>query len=538
MSIPSHTLCDPPSSTAVSHHRFEPLKLKQPFWRYFPIFREADHAFLLDSGIAPTKRGRYSFMGGFPIAVFRGDRCLPTSEPFCSNIELYRYKTPAGEPLHEHSNVTYQGDALQELRKLLAQYAVPYLEAARKRFPLLAGGVGYFGYEAGSWTGPGGEIKTDPSSKTPDIYFALYDTVLCHCHHTGQTFLSVVGRGKTKAEALEETSTRSAAIRLRIDQLGELRKPSAEQNGQSIQVETCFNELSYRQAVQQIRSHINAGNIYQACMTQQFRSPLAGGNPWDLYCELRDHNPAPFAGFLQTPEFCVVSASPERYLSVDAKGQAESRPIKGTRPRGATPDADAALRDELAASGKDRAENVMIVDLVRNDFGRVCQFQSIQVAELMAIESYATVFQMVSTIRGQLADGYDALDLVRASFPGGSMTGAPKIEAMKILSQLEPVRRGIYSGAIGYLDFDGLLDLNIVIRSFVIEQGICAYGAGGAVVADSDPRSEYLESLDKIRALQSALSQLKHRGNPIEKGDPAMKRVHPDDHARKRLGSK
>jgi aminodeoxychorismate synthase component I len=278
-------------------------------------------------------------------------------------------------------------------------------------------------------------------------------------------------------------------------------------------VESCFDEQSYCQAVERIKDHIVAGDIYQACMTQQFRSPLEGGDAWDLYCELRELNPAPFASFLQTPNFSVVSASPERYLSVDAKGRAESRPIKGTRPRGATPDADAALRNELALSIKDRAENVMIVDLVRNDFGRVCQFQSVHVAELMAIEPYATVFQMVSTIRGQLAGHYDSLDLVRASFPGGSMTGAPKIEAMKILDQLEPGRRGIYSGAIGYLDFGGSLDLNIVIRSFVIEQDECCYGAGGAVVADSDPRAEYLESLDKIRALQHALEQLKHRSN-------------------------
>ncbi len=513
MSSTPQILSDRLPEDAVSHHLFEPLGLKRPFWEYFSVFRDIEHAFLLDSGIAPTKLGRFSFMGGSPVAVFRGSRVAPQSKPFASDIEVDRYITPSGETLTDRPSEHYWGDALDHLRNLLSQYAVALRDDARELFPLLAGAVGYFGYEAGSWTGPGGRLKTDRSSATPDIYFALYDTILCHCHETQESFLSVVGRGKTSAEAAENTESVAAALRWRIEQLGDLQERPAQRPGRLIHVESCFDEQSYCQAVERIKDHIVAGDIYQACMTQQFRSPLEGGDAWDLYCELRELNPAPFASFLQTPNFSVVSASPERYLSVDAKGRAESRPIKGTRPRGATPDADAALRNELALSIKDRAENVMIVDLVRNDFGRVCQFQSVHVAELMAIEPYATVFQMVSTIRGQLAGHYDSLDLVRASFPGGSMTGAPKIEAMKILDQLEPGRRGIYSGAIGYLDFGGSLDLNIVIRSFVIEQDECCYGAGGAVVADSDPRAEYLESLDKIRALQHALEQLKHRSN-------------------------
>jgi anthranilate/para-aminobenzoate synthase component I len=214
---------------------------------------------------------------------------------------------------------------------------------------------------------------------------------------------------------------------------------------------------------------------------------------------------------LNFPDFQVVSASPERFLSLGPDRVAESRPIKGTRRRGATADEDERLRQQLLLSSKDRAENVMIVDLVRNDFGRVCQFGTVCVPELMTIEAYATLFQMVSTIRGTLSEGLDAMNLVRAAFPGGSMTGAPKIEAMKIIEQLEPVKRGIYSGAIGYFDFAGQLDLSIVIRSLVVKEGRCYYNVGGAIVADSDPLAEYSETLDKARALQWALGNLKAR---------------------------
>ncbi|MEC7500375.1 MAG: aminodeoxychorismate synthase component I, partial [Planctomycetota bacterium] len=272
--------------------------------------------------------------------------------------------------------------------------------------------------------------------------------------------------------------------------------------------QSIFDETGYCDAVRTIRQHIEAGDIYQACMTQKFESDWENHDPWHLYRELRAHNPAPFACFLQTPSFQIVSASPERYLSVDRSGWAESRPIKGTRPRGDNPQHDAALRKELAESDKDQAENVMIVDLVRNDFGRVCRFGSIDVSRLMQIETYATVFQMVSTVRGQLAADRDAIDLIRATFPGGSMTGAPKIEAMKILNSLEPVCRGIYSGGIGYLDYAGAMDMNMVIRSLIIEGDQVSYHAGGGVVADSSPAAEYQESLDKVVALQTALARV------------------------------
>jgi len=253
-----------------------------------------------------------------------------------------------------------------------------------------------------------------------------------------------------------------------------------------------------------VKDHIAVGDAFEICLTHQLDVEY-GGDPWALYCHLRRINPAPFAAYLRLPEATILSASPERFLRLDPDGWAEARPIKGTRPRGQTLQDDRRLRDELAHSEKDRAENAMIVDLLRNDLGRVCRFGSIRVEDAMSIEAYASVFQMVSTIRGRLRPECDAVDLLRACFPGGSMTGAPKVEAMKIISRLEPVSRGVYSGAIGYFDVSGGMDLNIVIRTILMQSDRAYLNVGGAVVADSDPRAEYDETMDKAQALLQAL---------------------------------
>jgi aminodeoxychorismate synthase component I len=275
-----------------------------------------------------------------------------------------------------------------------------------------------------------------------------------------------------------------------------------------VEIQSHFDENSYSRAVQTVKDHIAAGDVYQVCLTHRHETPLVGGSAWDLYKELRRINPAPFASFLRFPEVEIVSSSPERFLKVDASGLAECRPIKGTRPRGKTPVEDERLRNELQNSPKDRAENVMIVDLVRNDFGRVCRYGSVLVPDFLTIEEYATVFQMVSTVEGRLAEGRDRFDLIRACFPGGSMTGAPKIEAMKIIDTIEPVTRGIYSGAIGYLDFRGAMDLSMVIRTIIVKDGRCYFHVGGGIVADSDPAAEYQETQDKAKALTMAIENI------------------------------
>jgi len=267
-----------------------------------------------------------------------------------------------------------------------------------------------------------------------------------------------------------------------------------------------FTRRDYESAVGRIRDYIAAGDVYQVNLAQRFRCSFTGA-PLELYRRLRARSPAPFGTYLALGDMTVASISPERFLRLDpATRAAEARPIKGTRPRGVTPAEDAALAEALAASEKDRAENVMIVDLLRNDLGKVCRPGSIVVPELYALESHATVHHLVSTVAGVLADGADAFDLLRAAFPGGSITGAPKIRAMEIIAELERAPRGVYCGAIGYVSATGAMDLNIPIRTVVLQSGVASFHAGAGIVWDSDPAAEYDETLAKARALIDAVT--------------------------------
>jgi aminodeoxychorismate synthase component I len=264
-------------------------------------------------------------------------------------------------------------------------------------------------------------------------------------------------------------------------------------------------------AVEQIKEHIAAGDIYQANLTQQFHVPLnARLSAERIFLNLRRDHPASFAAFLRRREDTVISASPERFLRVafraeDGERSIEAWPIKGTRARGTSAVEDAALRLELWESEKDRAENVMIVDLLRNDLGRVCRYGSIAVTELFTIQEHPTLFHLVSKVRGQLRREVTAGDILRAAFPCGSITGAPKIRAMKIIEAIEPAPRGLSMGAIGYFSFDGRIDLNVAIRTMVVKDSVARFNVGGGIVADSDPALEYEESLTKASALLRAL---------------------------------
>ncbi|WP_462320649.1 aminodeoxychorismate synthase component I [Halochromatium sp.] len=261
---------------------------------------------------------------------------------------------------------------------------------------------------------------------------------------------------------------------------------------------------AYATAFEQIKRYIRAGDCYQINLAQRFAAP-ATGDPWSAYTRLRQLNPAPFSAYLKTPFGQILSSSPERFLAL-REGRVETRPIKGTRPRSPDPQEDAALKRALAESLKDRAENLMIVDLLRNDLGRVCRPGSIQVPTLFATESYASVHHLVSTITGELRADEDAASLLRACFPGGSITGAPKIRAMEIIEALEPHRRGVYCGAIGYLGFDGAMDTSIAIRTIVHSGGQVRFWSGGGLVNDSDCDQEYRETFDKASRLIELLA--------------------------------
>jgi para-aminobenzoate synthetase len=338
----------------------------------------------------------------------------------------------------------------------------------------------------------------------PDAVFLLVDRLLAIDHASGRACVLALGMGEREPQARARAGSAAEALCAQLERVGEYAPASAaapcDERGETL------DAAAYVKAVDAIREEIAAGNVYQACLTARTSRAFAG-DAGSLYRSLRRLNPAPFASFLELPEFAILGSSPERFLRVGRDGGVESRPIKGTAPRGRDPLEDVARRDALARSAKDRAENLMIVDLVRNDLGRVCRTGSVHVSELMAIEAYASVFQMVSTVRGRLSQGRDALDAVRATFPPGSMTGAPKIAAMRILDRLEPVRRGVYSGALGYLDVFGGADLSVVIRTLVLRGGRAWLHAGGGIVADSNSAAEVEEALVKLRPLLAALDE-------------------------------
>jgi aminodeoxychorismate synthase component I len=328
--------------------------------------------------------------------------------------------------------------------------------------------------------------------------------------------LTLTGRGRSADAIARDLEVRKAVWTDRLAGAAadtpdrSATRPDCDQLPDLSGLTAAWDEAAYCAAVARCREHILAGDAFEICLTQQLSAPLRAA-PWDLYAALRAVNPAPFAAFLRAGGVTVAGASPERFLSLDAAGRLESRPIKGTRPRGASPVEDRRLHDELRDAVKDGAENLMIVDLVRSDLGRVARIGSVTVPELRAVETYATVHQLVSTVQADLRPDRDAFDAVRACFPGGSMTGAPKLEAMAIIESLEPVFRGVYAGALGWFDHGGAMDLSIIIRTFVCTDGRGAdrqvsFGVGGAITADSDPDAEYRETLDKARALLAALA--------------------------------
>jgi para-aminobenzoate synthetase component 1 len=358
--------------------------------------------------------------------------------------------------------------------------------------PFGGGAVGYFGYDLGR------RLERIPSIAAadiamPDLAIGLYDWAVVVDHAARRTWL--VGNGRD-----EGTFARWPEI---IAQLSAKPHPEPKPFRVHGRPTSNLDRNAYATAFHAVQEHIRRGDCYQVNLTQRF-SAHAEGDAWHAYLRLREINPAPFAAYLDLPDGKVVCSSPERFLRL-REGRVETKPIKGTRPRSKDPQRDRALADELRTSAKDRAENVMIVDLLRNDLGKCCVPGSVRASKLFDIESFASVHQLVSTVEGQLAPGKHALDLVAACFPGGSITGAPKVAAMRIIEELEPQRRSVYCGSIGYIGFDGNMDLNIAIRTLV-QQGERVYTwAGGGVVADSNVDAEYQESLDKAAAMLAVM---------------------------------
>lgn len=338
----------------------------------------------------------------------------------------------------------------------------------------------------------------------PDATLAFFDTLVIHDYARGTTHISGARVEETRAALLE--AARRAVEPARHETLEMSRERAVKRA-----VNSNFTRAEYLAAVERIRTHIYAGDIYQANLTQQLTCPLAKGDGVEqIFLRLRHEHPASFAAFLRRAGDLVISASPERFLRVEVEAQTGERrveawPIKGTRPRGTNTAEDERLRAELLASEKDRAENTMIVDLLRNDLGRVCRYGSVEVIELCALQEHPTLFHLVSKVRGTLRPEVSAGELLRATFPCGSITGAPKLRAIEIIDEVETAPRGLSMGAIGYFSFDGTIDLNVAIRTMIVRDGAARFNVGGGIVADSDPASEYDESLVKARALLRAL---------------------------------
>ncbi len=356
------------------------------------------------------------------------------------------------------------------------------------------GAIGWFAYDLARRLERLPSLAQDAEG-TPDMAVGIYDWALVVDHESRRTRLFA----QDSATLAEYRGQFAAALAGR-----RMVRPRAPFRVLD-RVRPNLSHGQYIEAVARIKHYLLEGDCYQVNLAQRFAAPTQG-DPWDAYQDLRTRNPAPFSAYLATPDCQVMCSSPERFLQVRGD-QVETRPIKGTRPRGADPIEDLLLAQALQASPKDRAENLMIVDLLRNDLGKVCAIGSIQVPRLFEVEHFARVHHLVSTIRGRLAAGRTAVDLLRACFPGGSITGAPKLRAMQIIEELEPQRRGIYCGAIGYLGWDGAMDTNIAIRTLVHADGVTRLWAGGGIVADSHPESEYRETFHKAAPLLDLLER-------------------------------
>ena len=459
----------------------------------------------LDSAAGGARLGRYSFLTADPVAVVRSKGPL---------TEIL-----TGDDRHP---VPFAGDALDAVRHLLAGQASQPVQGLP---PFQGGAAGYLAYDWGLVLEPLRAPRYDDLD-IPDVVLGIYDWVIAWDHQASRAWLISTGLPETGDAAGRRARARADRVQallccnpdtVRLIGSDPRSAPTRGQTlpetfaveggwwGDELELRSSFTRDGYLAAVQRVRDYIYAGDIFQANLSQRFETPFRD-DPWACYRRLRTRNAAPFAAFVDFPEALILSASPERFLQVDVGGGVETRPIKGTSPRGTGPEHDGALGVALTESAKDRAENLMIVDLMRNDLSRVCAPGSVRVPELFALERYATVHHLVSTVVGQLAEGADALDLVRATFPGGSITGAPKVRAMEIIAELEPSRRGVYCGSVGYWSVTGALDTSIAIRTALARHGRLYFSAGGGIVADSRPEQEYRETLDKARGIIDVLA--------------------------------
>ncbi|NNN26947.1 MULTISPECIES: aminodeoxychorismate synthase component I [Pseudomonas] len=440
-----------------------PLPYQEDPGERFALIHRAPGAVLLDAGRPIATRGRYDLLSAWPLAE------LAPLAGESANRFFARVRS-----------------ALQSLGEARVPDTIDV--------PFVGGMIGYLGYDFGRRIEHLPEPNLDDLA-LPDARLGLYAWALLTDHEERSSRLvfhpALAADERERLIRLFEAAHDGDA--LPPFRLGAPFRPDLSRD-------------QYREALERVHNYILAGDCYQVNYTQRFRAPCSG-SPWLAYRALREACPTPFAGYLALPEGAVLSLSPERFIQLHGN-QVETRPIKGTRPRGNTPEADRNNAEALLASEKDRAENLMIVDLLRNDLGRSCRPGSVRVPELFAVETYPNVHHLVSSVRGELAADKDALDLLEGSFPGGSITGAPKVRAMQIIDELEPTQRSIYCGSLLYLDVRGEMDSSIAIRTVLVKDGQASCWAGGGIVADSNWEEEYEESLTKVGVLLRTLESL------------------------------
>ncbi|MBM7663445.1 para-aminobenzoate synthetase component 1 [Bacillus mesophilus] len=455
-----------------SYPFYKTIKIEKNDWfpRFQQVSRDYEYHALLESG----RGGRYSMFGLEPIAILNGkDGTLEiTGDNF---TEQY-----TGNPLH-----------------LMKDWMKKFQVEMNSELPFFQGGaIGYISYDYVRYIERLQRESLD-DLKIPDLYFLLYNDLFVYDHHEELLYIIACMDSHSTDELVQEKLQT-------LESIWEGNNSAKEHEHSSIKVDcekidVSLTEEEFRQAVEKIQNYISQGDVFQVNLSvRQSQSLLV--EPIDVYTALRSINPSPYMAYIYTPEFQIVSGSPE--LLVKKQGdQVSTRPIAGTRSRGKDEHEDEKLASELIENEKERAEHVMLVDLERNDLGKVCRYGTVEVDEFMVIERYSHVMHIVSNVKGTLFDHYDAYDVIDAVFPGGTITGAPKVRTMEIIEELEPVRRGIYTGSIGWIGYNGDMELNITIRTMLVKDGIAHIQAGAGVVIDSNPISEYKESLKKAKAL-------------------------------------
>lgn len=453
------------------------------------LFFETKNSFLFESAMGPEETARYSLMGGG-----------------CSKI--IEIKGKRASLFHEDKLITewdQPGPALDLLnfeKNVLPVNHLPHF---------WGGWVGFIGYEAGAWF-ESLPVKESSENNLPDFIFMEVERLFLY-DHIAEDFKFILspktdGTGSSFDELNLEIKKVWENIYRVLHDIKERKKTDVVSQPliplPSNRLKSNLSEADYSERVEKVKSYIQEGDIYQANIAQKFETYF-NGNSFELYGRLRKVNPSPFSGYLNFQNFSLVSSSPERLVKVH-EHNIETRPIAGTRPRGQAEDEDKELSRELLLNPKERAEHLMLVDLERNDLGRICKAGSVSLTDFMFLEKYSHVSHIVSNIKGDLKQGVCVYDILKSVFPGGTITGCPKIRCMEIISELEPVMRGPYSGSFGYIGFGPYMDLNIIIRSIVVCDEIASFHVGAGIVADSDPQKEYQETMDKAAAMIQALS--------------------------------